>query len=282
VATIRELIFHWRSAFAAAGVESPRLNIELLIAHVLGVGRGELRAMGDDTLSTEQRGRLFGLCARRAKREPIDYLIGHRDFYGRRFDVKPGVLVPRPETEQIIELARQTLPQDFRGWAADVGCGSGALAVTLAAEFPNLRVVATDLYPTPLAVTRDNARRHGVGARVLQVRMDGMAALAAGPLFDLILSNPPYVTPEDYTGLEPEVHDHEPKEALVGGKGGVETPLRLLGQIAPRLKPGAFVMMEHGMNQGATMRDAASKVGLKAARTETDFANLDRILVAHA
>jgi len=192
------------------------------------------------------------------------------------------VLIPRPETEGLVALAKKLLPPDTRGWAVDIGCGSGVLAVTLALEFPQLRVVATDLYPTPLQVTAENARAHGVASRMQLARMDGLSGLRAAPLLDLVVSNPPYVTPQDYPGLQPEVHDHEPREALMGGQAGLAIPQRLLGQIARCAKPGALVLMEHGMEQGAALREAADSVGLKDICTEKDYAGLDRVLVARA
>ncbi|MBE7490642.1 MAG: peptide chain release factor N(5)-glutamine methyltransferase [Planctomycetes bacterium] len=282
VPTIRQALDHWRAAFAAAGVDSPRLTIELLLAHVLGVERGVLAAMTDRELAPDRAEQLDALCARRARREPLAYLLGYWEFYGRRFAVRPGVLIPRPETEQIITLARRMLAPDTRGWAVDIGCGSGVLAVTLALEFPCLRVLALDLHEAPLRVTAENARLLGVAGRVCLARMDGLAALRPSPLFDLVVSNPPYVTPEDFPGLQPEVRDFEPREALVGGAAGLEVAARLPGQIASRARPGAPVLMEHGMEQGAALRRAAAEAGLGDIRTEKDFAGLERILVARA
>lgn len=273
---------HWRAAFAAAGVDSPRLTIELLLAHVLGADRGALLGMGERELNPAQAAQLDVLCARRVRREPLAYLLGHWDFWGRRFAVRPGVLIPRPETEGVIALAKKLLSPDTRGWAVDMGCGSGVLAVTLALEFKHLRVLALDLHVAPLLVSAENARAHGVASRVKLARMDGLAAVRPTPLFDLLVSNPPYVTPEDYPGLQPEVREHEPKAALVGGKAGLELPSRLLAQMAHVAKPGAPVLMEHGMEQGAALREAAARVGLKDIRTEKDYAGLDRILVACA
>lgn len=238
--------------------------------------------LADHALTPAQTGQLEALCARRVKREPLAYLLGHWEFWGRRFTVRPGVLIPRPETEALIALAKKLMPPVTRGWAVDIGCGSGVLAVTLALEFKHLRVLALDLHALPLLVTAENARAHGVASRVRLARMDGLAALRPAPLFDLVVSNPPYVTPEDYPGLQPEVRDHEPQAALVGGSAGLEIPRRLIGQVARCAKRGAPVLMEHGMEQGLALRDAATKAGLKDIRTEKDYAGLDRILVARA
>lgn len=278
--SIRHFIEEWRERFIGAGIEDARLNAELLLAHALDVRRDDLLTRLDESLPAETLKRANTLCARRLKREPVDYIIGRREFFGREFHVEPGVLIPRPETEQIVELAQQRLPRDFTGVAVDIGCGSGALAVTLALEFPRLRVLATDLHAVPLGVTRRNA--NALGARLWYAQMDGLAALRPAPLFDLVVSNPPYVLPEDFAGLQPEVRDHEPREALVGGKDGIEICLRLLTEIAPRLKPGGWLYMEHGMTQGEQLREAATRAGLKQARTVKDYAGLDRILEARA
>jgi release factor glutamine methyltransferase len=280
--SVREFISDWSRTLARVGIDDARLNIELLLAYAMGVDRGDLMGRMDDPMTPTFQERAETLCRRRAAHEPVDYILRAREFYGREFHVEPGVLIPRPETELIVEQALKLLPRDTHGWSADIGCGSGALAVTLALEFPNLTVLATDLYPTPLKVTRANAERYGVASRVRLARMDGMAAIKNAPLFDLVLSNPPYVTPEDYPNLMPEVRDHEPKEALVGGEGGLAVPARVLAEVPARLKPGAFVLMEHGMTQGEQLRQAATRAGLKEARTLKDYANLDRVLVARA
>jgi release factor glutamine methyltransferase len=274
--SIRQFIEHWRLRLQRADVEDARLNVELLLAHALRVTRGDLRARLDEPLDAAMLARVQALCERRLGHEPVDYIIGHREFYGREFHVEPGVLIPRPETELIIDLAKQLLPRDAAGWAVDVGCGSGALAVTLALEFPRLRVIATDLHPTPLKVTRLNAER--LGARVYLARMDGLSGL--GGRFELIVSNPPYVHPDEYADLQPEVRDHEPEEALVGGVDGLAVAQRVLTDVVARLKPGRYVLLEHGMTQGEALREAASKAGLHEAHTMKDYAGLDRVLVA--
>ena len=277
--SIRHFIESWRDRFKEAGIDDARLNAELLLAHALGVGRNDVALRLDESLSDVTLKAANALCERRLKHEPVDYIIGRREFFGREFHVEPGVLIPRPETELIIELVRKLQP-DLAGRAADVGSGSGALAVTLAVEFPALQVLATDLHPTPLKVTRGNAERHGVASRVFCARMDGLSAGASG--FDLVVSNPPYVTPEEYTDLQAEVRDHEPKEALVGGPDGLAVALRVLTQVAERLKPGGYLLMEHGMQQGNALREAALTAGFAEVRTERDYAGRDRILVARA
>src|SRR5690606_17353876 len=156
--------------------------------------------------------------------------------------------------------------------------GSGALAVTLAKEFPKLRVLATDISAAALRVTADNAAKHG--ARIHLARMDGLSGTAGG--FDLIVSNPPYIDPAEADSLQPEVREYEPPEALFGGPGGLEIARRLLKQARERLKPGGLCLFEHAFNQGARMRELAAEAGLEKIRTERDLAGLDRVLVARA
>ncbi|MCC7510274.1 MAG: peptide chain release factor N(5)-glutamine methyltransferase [Planctomycetes bacterium] len=274
--SVRDVLEKTIARFTRAGVDSPRLNAELLLAHALDLTRGELLGAGDRELAPAHLAKFDALAARREAREPIDYILGEREFYSRTFFVSKGVLVPRPETETIVDTLKKEWPH-AAGFAADIGCGSGALAVTLALEFPRLCVLATDISQVALLVTRENAAR--LGAQVRCARMDGLSA-ARGP-FDLVVSNPPYIDPADADGLHPEVRDHEPPEALFGGKGGVETAERLLVQASEKLKPGGLCLFEHGFNQGEEMRALAGQAGLRDARTVHDMAGLDRVLVAH-
>lgn len=279
VPDVRQIVEESTKRLANAGVDSPRLNAELLLAHVLDLSRGALRAMSDRPLTPEELRAFEALTKRRLSREPIDYILGEREFYSRSFIVRPGVLIPRPETETIIDIVKAEMT-DASGLAADIGCGSGALTVTLAAEFPRLRVLATDISAIALGVTRENAARHRVASRVCRARMDGLSAAAVG--FDLIVSNPPYIDPAEADSLQPEVRDYEPPEALFGGPGGLETARRLLKQARERLKPGGLCMFEHAFNQGERMKVLAKEAGFEDVRTERDPSGLDRVLVARA
>lgn len=274
---IRELIEHWRSAFAKAGVDSPRLTVETIIAHVLGTDRGTLLGSTRRALTDAERERINELCARREKREPLAYLTGEREFYGRTFAVRPGVLIPRPETETIIDLAKHLTPR-ASGIAADVGCGSGCLAVTLALEFPALRVVALDVSPIALACTRENALKHGVAKRVLCVRADLLTAVAPG--LSLCVSNPPYVDPADRATMQPEVRDFEPPQALYADEAGLAAARRVIAQARPLLIPGAPLLLEFGANQSKALAAAATQAGFTHTKTELDLTGMERILLA--
>jgi release factor glutamine methyltransferase len=275
--TVAQVLSEYSRRFADAGVDSPRLNAELLLARTLDVDRGRLMGMGAHELAADEESRFLAMAKRRLLHEPIDYILGEREFYGRAFRVRAGVLIPRPETETIIDIVRREC-SGLSGWAADIGCGSGALAVTLALELPNLRVLATDISETALQVTRENAQVHGVASRVFCARMDGLSAARGG--FVLIVSNPPYVDPADAASMQPEVRDYEPPEALFGGRGGLEIAERLLRQAAVKLNPGGHCLFEHAFNQGEAMRAIASSAGLSGVRTVNDMSGLERVLVA--
>lgn len=280
--TIREQLAHWRNAFQRGEIDEPRLNAELLLAHVLDIKRGDLIGRKNDRLTPAQRAEFETLARRRLKREPVDYIIGERDFYGRAFVVRPGVLVPRPETETIVEITRRELPARFDAWGVDIGCGSGCLVVTLAIEFPRLKWIGVDVSSTALKVTRENAERFGVSSRIHLLRGDGLNAIRASAGFSLVVSNPPYIDPADAPEMQPEVTQHEPHEALFGGPGGVAVSRAILAQVPEQLAPGALALFEFGAGQHDAMREIALDAGLVNVDTEPDFRGIPRILSARA
>jgi release factor glutamine methyltransferase len=282
VATVREHIDALRRRFDAAGIEDARLNAELLLAHVMQLTRGALIGMADRELEAEQTARLAELAARRETREPIDYIVGERDFFGRTFAVRKGVLVPRPETELIIEHARAVMPHGLRGLTLDIGTGSGALAVTLACEFAGLRVVATDISAAPVRTARENAARHNVSDRVHVLRCDGASAVINQPLFALIVANPPYVDPADLAEMQPEVRDFEPHEALFAEQEGAALVKSWLPQMRQRLAPGGLCMLEFGAGQGQRTQQFACEAGFNEVSLLRDYAGLERTLAARA
>lgn len=218
------------------------------------------------------------LVERRAGREPVAYITGVREFYGRDFQVSPAVLIPRPETELIVDYVLATLPADRFLRVIDVGTGSGAMAVTLAAERPTWHVEATDISPAAVAMARRNAHAHGVGQAI--TFLEGDLLLPTMGMFDAIVSNPPYVARRDAPGMVPDVVDHEPHVALFGGHDGLDLPRRLLEQAAPRLVPGGRLVMEFGYGQEDVMREAAQAVGLAVERVLEDLQGIARTLVA--
>jgi release factor glutamine methyltransferase len=230
------------------------------------------------------------LIARRAAGEPIAYLTGEREFYGRRFEVTPAVLIPRPETELVVEEALRLLTS-FAGAGssrpdspqspqiADIGTGSGCLAITLALERPDARVIATDISAAALAVARQNAARLGAGGRITFIEgslLDG----AVGP-FDVIVSNPPYVAEADRASLPREVVEHEPGTALFGGSDGLDVIRALLPAAAAALKPRGWLVIEIGQGQSEAVHSLIDHVdGLTHRHTREDLQGIPRVVVA--
>jgi release factor glutamine methyltransferase len=187
--------------------------------------------------------------------EPVAYITGLKEFYGREFEVTPDVLIPRPDTETLVELALKRLPAGEKMHVIDACTGSGCVGITLALERPDIRVVAIDISPAAAEVARRNAAKLGVADR-FEVRVGDLLGPVIGEQFDLLVSNPPYIKPADMPGLMPEVHDFEPHLALEGlSEDGVGLHRRLIEQAAQVLKPGAFVLLEIGYNQGLLFKN---------------------------
>ena len=264
---------------ANQGVESPRLDAELLLAHVLGVNRAAVLARPEQRLTLKQLTRYRELTARRGHREPLAYIVGHREFFGLDFMVDPRVLIPRPETELLVERAlamahrRPAAPS-----IADVGAGCGAIAVALAVHLPGAAVYALDRSAEALEVVAENALRHGVAGRVHCLPGDLLFALP-GPV-DLIAANLPYVTTDEWQGLAPEIRDHEPRSALDGGPDGLALIRQLLETAGPCLRPAGAILLEIGAGQGVAATSLARSC-LPQARVQLvqDYAGLDRLVI---
>jgi release factor glutamine methyltransferase len=273
--TVLRLLSWTTDFFRQRGSDSPRLDAEVLLAHSLGCSRIELYTAFGSEPSGPQRQTFRELVRRRGEGVPVAYLVGHREFYSLRLGVTPAVLIPRPETEHLVTLAldhakslaptgsaRTGTPADnavaqcppptptLRPLKiADVGTGSGAIAVALAKHLPAVYpggclITAIDLSPDALDVARGNARDHGVDPQIEFVQGDLLDKLPAGSDFDMILSNPPYVSRAEYDDLDPTVRDHEPKMALLAGERGTEIIARLIDQAASRLLPGGLLAIE--------------------------------------
>ena len=263
---------------AAAGCEAPRLDSEVLLAHVLGQDRAWLYAHPEYVLSPTQSSAYQSLVSRRAQREPVAYLTRHKEFYALDLFVTRDVLIPRPETEGLVEQAIQWVKtSSVPGTIADVGAGSGAIAVSLAVNLPQAQVIATDTSPTALAVARHNAARHGVANRVFPLQGDLLAPLS-GPL-GLVVANPPYLSQAELAEAPPEVARWEPRAALDGGPDGLDVIRRLLGMASDRLGPGAALLVEIGAGQGSDVLGLAHRY-FPGATVEIarDYADRDRML----
>lgn len=262
---------------AAAGVDSARLDARLLLAHAMGVTREELIA-GTGEPSKEEIGRFESFIARRARREPLAYIRGHREFWSLDFKVGPGVLVPRPETETLIEAALAALPDRNAPLSVtDLGAGSGALLIAALKEFPKARGAGFESSPEAFFYADTNLAGHGLTQRGRIAGADWREA--SGP-FDLVLSNPPYIPTADLAGLDPEVRDYEPRAALDGGPDGLDA-YRGLAALLPRLlKPGGWAFLELG--QGLAGKVEPLFQTLSVVRVAPDLAGIPRVLVLQA
>ncbi|MFQ5845178.1 MAG: peptide chain release factor N(5)-glutamine methyltransferase, partial [Planctomycetota bacterium] len=263
-AEVISLLAEGESRLRAHGIESARLDAEVLLAHALGVGRGRLAMLlaggGARRVAEGPRELFRRMLARRCRHEPVAYLVGRREFWSLDLEVTPAVLIPRPETERVVRAALELLPP-AGGEAppvADVGTGSGAIAVALAVERPELRVVGIDISREALAVARRNARRHRVARRVTLVQADLLEPFlhaasdrAARERFLMVVSNPPYLSRGERGSLMPDVARYEPQEALFADEDGMGVVARLVPQAARALEPGGWLVMETTVGRAA-------------------------------
>jgi release factor glutamine methyltransferase len=265
-----------------AGIEGARLDAELLLVHALGITRAQLHAHPQGQLSFTGLATYCQLIERRTRREPVAYIVGHKEFYGLDLFVDSRVLIPRPETELLVEKAIEIgkqRPVDIKQLLiADVGTGSGAIAVSLAVHLPQALVYATDASPKALEVAACNCRRHRVEDRVHPLQGHLLEPLPE-PV-DLITANLPYVSEAELAQLPPEINQYEPQEALDGGPDGLGHIHRLLAQAKGHLKPSGVVLLEIGATQGSTVV-ALAKRHFPASRVEImqDYAGLDRVVI---
>jgi release factor glutamine methyltransferase len=291
--TVGRLLSWTADYLKAHGSESPRLDAEVLLAEALGCQRIDLYATFEDVPGDDRRTAFRDLVRRRAEGTPVAYLVGRREFYSLSFRVTPDVLIPRPETEllvvEVLDLAKRSAAvsaasgvQDARApTIADVGTGSGIIAICLAKHLPASRVTAIDISPAALAVARENAKQHGVADRIEFVESDLLAAVPADARFDFIVSNPPYVSTAELEKLAPDVRKFEPHLALLAGPKGTEAIERLIPQAADRLKPGGHLLMEISpMIHDAVRAVLAADGRFKLGQTIKDLARLPRVVQA--
>jgi len=281
--TVRRVLSWTAEDFAGRGLDSPRLDAELLVARALGTSRVALYLDLDRPLAAEELARIRSLVARRRRREPIAYILGEREFYGRSFECGPATLVPRPDTETLVAQALDELPDSADGPVVDLCTGSGAVGLTLLAERGGLRGELTDLSEAALETTRRNAARLGVEARMTLHRGDLFDAFPARLRVPLIVANPPYVPDRELAGLMPEVAVHEPRLALAGGVDGLEVVRRILDGAGDWLLPGGKLLMEVGEGQAAEVRRIAETLPAERQlvweRAARDLGGVDRVVV---
>ncbi|HEX8777031.1 MAG TPA: peptide chain release factor N(5)-glutamine methyltransferase [Rhodanobacter sp.] len=251
-----------------------RADAEALLLHVLGQPRSWLFAHAGDVLDPDVRAAFEALVARRSAGEPVAYITGRRGFWTLELEVTPATLIPRPETELLVELALERLPRDMAGRVADLGTGSGAIALALASERPQAQVVATDASPDALVVARRNAQRLGVG-NVRFLQGDWLAPLA-GERFALVVSNPPYIEAADPHLAQGDLR-YEPAAALASGADGLDALRRIVAAAPAHLEAGGWLLLEHGWNQGAAVRGLLHEAGCAEVFTARDLEARDRV-----
>lgn len=264
------------------GISESQWETERLLRHALGWTREYLLAHPEAPVQAEAAGLFFQLVERRRGREPLQYVVGTQEFWGMELRVTPAVLIPRPETEGLVE---QVLA-DCRGNSSrlvDVGCGSGCIAIALATELPEAEIYATEASPPALAVAKDNAHRHELGKRITFHQGDLLQPLFDKGLqksFDAVSSNPPYITDEEMETLAPEVRDYEPRTALAAGKDGLDVIRRLLPEAEAVLAPGGRLFLEIGKGMESQVKELLSKTELTWEKTEPDLQGIPRVVIA--
>lgn len=272
------------TALSAAGIDNVRFEARLLLGRAAGLSVEQMVARGAEAAPETVVTRLRALTARRVRREPMAYILGEREFWGLPFGVSPAVLVPRPDSETLIEAALVLMPQRERPWRLlDLGVGSGCLLLTLLREYPNATGIGLDVSDAALGVAESNALALGLAGRTRLLRGDwrqpGWERPLAGP-FDLIVSNPPYVEASAIDRLMPEVARFEPREALDGGPDGLAAYRRIAAAVAALLAPGGHLLVEAGEGQAIEISRIFEAAGLAVGAPRKDLAGIDRVVHA--
>lgn len=270
--------------FTALGVGTPRLDAELLLCSVLGYDRVKLYMEMPRPLSRDELDAVRRLVQRRRKREPVAYILGAREFYRHSFEVTSAVLIPRPETELVVDRALAVLPKGEGAEAShvlDLCTGSGAIAISLAAERPLIAVDATDISEAALAVAERNAQKNGVAERVKLWHGDLFAPLPRERRYAVITANPPYIADADYKTLAPEIVQHEPQLALVAGADGLDVLRRIAREAADWLAPGGLIALELGAGQAPAVMELLRATGrFENVAAHRDLAGIERVVEA--
>jgi len=277
--TILEIIKKTTDFFAAKGVESARLNAELLIGHALGLKRMALYLQFERPLGEPELEKIRPFVRRRALREPLQYILGETEFYGLKLKVDRRALIPRPETELLIEsvVGACLVPPTS---LLDLGTGSGAIALALAQKFPSATVTALDASEDALALARENAVITGLEAKISFLQSNWFEEISAGARFDLIVANPPYLSAEETAATAPEVRGFEPTSALTASDNGL-ADLRAIIAAAPRfLAPGGLLAVETGISQHAELMQFALNSGFARTESRPDLTGRDRFVLA--
>jgi release factor glutamine methyltransferase len=277
--TVIEVVKKTSEFFASRGIESPRLNAELLVGHALGLPRMRLYIEFERPVGEAELGAVRELVRRRGRREPVQHIIGYTEFCGLRLKTDRRALIPRPETELLVEtVAGHCAAPPER--ILDLGTGGGAIALALAKAFPLARVTAVDASPEALVLAAENAHSTGLAAQVTFVESDWFGRLPAGETYDLIVSNPPYLSAEETAAAAPEVRDHEPGRALTADDGGFADIEKIVAGASGALAPGGMLALETGIGHRARLEAALGKAGFARAEPHADLTGRDRFFLA--
>ena len=261
-----------------ANLSEPRLDAGVLMSHVIGRDRSFLVAHPEAKIAEHQLKQFEEFIARRAQGEPLQYITGHQEFFKLDFEVTPDVLIPRPETELIVEAVLELVNADAQFAFADIGTGSGCLAVSILHEYRKARALGLDISERALQVAQRNAERHRVPDRLRLVQSDLFDAISIDETFDLIVSNPPYVSDDEMKTLQREVQ-REPRAALAGGSDGLALIRRLLLDAPGHLRPGGYLVFEFGINQDVAIRDLVDREAWKLIEIRNDLQKIPRTIV---
>lgn len=273
-------LIQWTAGyFEKKGIPNPRLDAELLLSRALRCQRIDLYTRHERKIPEKELKKFRELVERRAQREPLQYILGETEFWGLKIKLTPAVLIPRPETEVLVEEILKLKPKEI----LEIGTGSGCIGIAIAKNLPGSRIMATDISPEALELARENAHAHGVGDRIEFVLADiapWKRFEATGTLFDLIVANPPYIPTGEFPNLQPEVRDFEPRRALDGGPDGLAFIRQILHEAPPFLKPSGLLLLEIGDHQGALIKtETGHHAGLSLEGIRKDLNGTERILI---
>ncbi|MEN6357640.1 MAG: peptide chain release factor N(5)-glutamine methyltransferase [Armatimonadota bacterium] len=281
--SIHDILKYSVERLGQAGVDTPLLDSQLLMAKALGCTRLDVIAHPERELSDTEHNTFHNLIEKRASRYPLAYILGHKEFYGLEIEVSPGVLIPRPETETLVDFS----VSHFRSSAfarlniADIGTGSGAIAIAIAANIPGAILYATEISSDALKVARRNIENHQLSDRVILIEGDLVEPLKSlGVQFDAIVSNPPYIPSADIETLEPEVAVYEPRAALDGGSDGLDAYRDLLPNSLGLLKENGFIAVEVGIGEAQLVEEIAMSAGYCETQIIKDLSGIDRVVIA--
>lgn len=278
--TVLEIIRRTTEFLASRGVESPRLSAEHLVGHALGLNRMRLYLEFERPLTEPELVRIRPLVKRRSQREPLQHILGEVDFAGVRLKVDRRALIPRPETELLVEVvASWAVENPPVARIADLGTGTGAIALGLAERLPSVTVLAVDREDAALTLARENGAARSCGARVEFVRSDWFTAMPSAP-YDIIVSNPPYLSEAELVDVAPEVRDFEPRSALVAAEDGLGDLLKIISGAGEHLRRGGLLALETGPSQHAALIAAATGAGYSKVESRRDLAGRDRFILA--